>query len=72
MAKTWYPVLDSEKCIKCLACVQFCQHGVWVEKDGAPFVANGENCVEFCQGCAKICPQEAIHYEGSSAAGGKQ
>ena len=67
MAKTWYPVIDPEKCIQCLMCVNFCQHGVYDEVNGTPAVVHPENCVEFCRGCAKICPQEAIHYEGSSA-----
>lgn len=67
MINTWYPVIDADKCIKCMTCVQFCQHGVYAEKDGGPVVANPGNCVESCRGCSKICPVEAIHYEGSSA-----
>ncbi|MGQ9518528.1 MAG: ATP-binding protein [Candidatus Fervidibacter sp.] len=71
MAKTWYPVIDAEKCINCLTCVDFCPHGVFEENEGTPVVVNPDNCVEFCRGCSKICPAEAIHYEGASAGEGK-
>ncbi|NPV53211.1 MAG: ferredoxin family protein [Firmicutes bacterium] len=67
MAKTWYPVIDRDKCTECLECVNFCPHGVYAVIDGKPVVVNPDNCVEFCKGCSKICPSEAIHYEGSSA-----
>ena len=67
MALTWYPVIDPEKCIGCMTCVNFCQHGVYSENGSRPVVVNPANCVEFCRGCSKICPAEAIHYEGSSA-----
>ncbi len=67
MASTWYPVIDYDKCIGCMSCVEFCPHGVLEESDGRPAVVRPDNCVEFCRGCQKICDAEAIDYAGSSA-----
>lgn len=65
MSKTWYPVIDYEKCISCLACVNFCPHNVYEEKDGKPIVVRPEECVDFCKGCLKgACPSEAISFVG--------
>lgn len=67
MAKNWYPIIDYEKCTGCLACANFCPHGVFEIDDGKPIVAHPENCVEFCRGCQKgACENEAIHYPGDS------
>lgn len=67
MTSKWYPVIDYDLCISDLKCVEFCRNGVIVEQDGRPVVVQPDNCVEFCQGCAKICPQDAITYAGTSA-----
>ncbi len=65
MAKGWYPIIDEEQCISCGTCVEFCKNGVFVVgEDGLPQVVEPDNCVEFCRGCAKICPAEAISYFG--------
>lgn len=32
MSKTWYPVIDYEKCIECGACTEKCKHGVYNQK----------------------------------------
>jgi len=65
MSKTWYPIIDYEKCTSCLSCVKFCPHDVFAEKDGQPVVVHPENCVEFCRGCQKgACEYEAISYFG--------
>jgi NAD-dependent dihydropyrimidine dehydrogenase PreA subunit len=65
MSKTWYPIIDYEKCIGCLSCIEFCPHGVFGERGRKPFVSNPENCVEFCRGCQKgACSSSAINYAG--------
>ena len=67
MAKTWYPVIDYEKCVGCMTCVEFCPHDVYEAKDDKPVVVNPDNCVEFCRACQKLCDAGAIRYAGSSA-----
>ncbi len=63
MSKTWYPVIDYEKCTGCLACVEFCPHGVLIEEDEKPKVAHPQECVEFCRGCQKgACEFDAISF----------
>lgn len=64
MAKNWFPVIDYEKCSGCLTCVNFCPNKVFIVEKGKPKVVKPENCVEFCQGCGKICPQKAISFKG--------
>ncbi|MGC8837823.1 MAG: 4Fe-4S dicluster domain-containing protein [Anaerolineae bacterium] len=65
MAKTWYPIIHEDLCIACGTCVEFCPHEVFVQLDGStPQVVNPDNCVEFCRGCSKVCPEGAITYFG--------
>lgn len=66
MSKTWYPVIDYEKCIGCMKCNNMCQHGVYKpdEETGKPKVVYGTGCVHGCHGCEKACPMSAIHYMG--------
>lgn len=65
MTKNWYPKIDYSKCIGCLACVNFCQNGVFKVKDGKPVVVKPENCIEFCRGCQKgACQNSAILFPG--------
>ncbi len=69
MASNWYPIIDSEHCASCGTCVEFCSHGVFAMDDGGrPQVVNPDHCVEFCLGCSKICPSEAISYFGDTNA----
>ena len=74
MSKTWYPMINYDKCVKCGACVGMCPHGVYnKEKAPRPIVVNPEDCVQGCKGCGSICPADAIAYFGDmleSAQGG--
>jgi len=68
MTKYWYPVINYKKCISCMECVKFCTHGVYVEKDGKPFVKNKEACVNQCRSCEKVCSNRAIiHHSNVSS-----
>ena len=66
MAKNWYPIIDADLCSNCNTCVAFCQKGVFEEEADHPLVVNPVNCVEFCRGCGKICPEEAITFFGDN------
>jgi len=66
MAANWYPIIDAGTCSNCDTCLDFCTHGVYKAGDSAPEVANPGACVEFCRGCSKICPVEAISYFGDN------
>lgn len=67
MSKTWYPVINYEKCIECGACTDKCLKGVY-DKDKAPkpIVILPVNCVHGCHGCGDLCPVEAISYVGET------
>ncbi|MDI3534685.1 MAG: hypothetical protein PWQ82_1050 [Thermosediminibacterales bacterium] len=64
MSKKWYPIINLEKCSGCMACVDFCSHGVYEVRNDAPYVIKPEACVEGCRGCQKKCPESAIEYAG--------
>ena len=53
--------IDSEKCIACLECVDFCPLNCIAEKDDAVSIDQDE-CVE-CGVClrAGVCPTDAIY-----------
>jgi len=56
----WFPTIDYDKCSGCMACLNKCKNGVFIEKDEKPKVVNHYNCVVGCTGCQKVCPTEAI------------
>ena len=64
MSKTWYPVINYEKCIECGACVEKCTHGVYKNGSSRPVVIFPEGCVQGCHGCGNLCPAGAIDYVG--------
>ncbi len=66
MAAAWYPVIDPDLCSNCNTCLDFCSHGVFEAGEDHPVVAQPGACVEFCRGCSKICPSEAISYFGDT------
>ena len=52
------PVIDSEKCLSCRACVQFCQFGALAFVNQKPLLT--ESVCHSCGGCAYLCPASAI------------
>lgn len=67
MSKTWYPIIDYDKCSGCLACYEKCTHGVYeLNSRNFPKVVLPEGCVQGCKGCGSLCPLEAISYHGDS------
>lgn len=64
MSKGWYPVIDYEKCVGCMACNDMCSHGVYKLDGKNPKVVYGNSCIYGCHGCENKCPVGAIHYFG--------
>ncbi len=66
MSKSWYPIIDYNKCIGCMACNDMCRHGVYKPDDttGKPNVVYSTGCVQGCHGCERQCPVQAIRYFG--------
>lgn len=65
MSKTWYPMINYEKCTECGTCTAMCKHGVFdKEKAPRPVVVFPEGCIEGCSGCGSVCPGGAIEYFG--------
>ena len=66
MSKTWYPMINYEKCIECGECIRKCPHGVYDKTAVTPKVVNPDNCIQGCKGCGKRCPAGAIEYFGDN------
>ena len=62
----WFPTIDYDKCIGCMACVNKCGHGVYAEEDGKPKVIKPKKCVVGCTGCEPVCTQKAISHPPKS------
>jgi Pyruvate/2-oxoacid:ferredoxin oxidoreductase delta subunit len=58
--KSWFPVIDYNKCTSCGQCSEFCLFSVYQNKEGRVEVINPQNCKINCPACARICPSEAI------------
>ena len=60
----WYPTLNDDLCIGCQECITTCPGDVydWDDDKAHPVVARPYNCVVYCMGCAKACPEEAISF----------
>ena len=60
--KTYKPIVDPKKCIKCGKCWMFCPD-IAIKFDGKSVPVHE---YEFCKGCgicAKVCPVNAIRME---------
>lgn len=67
MSKTWYPMIDYEKCIECGLCIDMCPYEVYDKaKSPRPVVSNPDACGQGCSGCGGECPSEAIAYFGDT------
>jgi NAD-dependent dihydropyrimidine dehydrogenase PreA subunit len=60
----WGPTINSDKCVSCGKCVDYCKLGVYEfeEREGkqVSVVKNPNNCVVMCTGCEAQCPAGAI------------
>jgi len=57
--RTFRPVINHEKCIKCLLCWLYCPDESIVITEKGEFEVNLDYC-KGCGICAKECPKEAI------------
>ena len=58
--RTFKPVVDPEKCIKCAMCEIYCPEGiVHYSEETDAYVADYDYC-KGCGICAKECPKDAI------------
>ena len=55
------PVFDSNKCVGCRSCLEFCQFNALAFINGAPKVFN--TVCHSCGGCAIVCPTGAVTEE---------
>ena len=69
----WFPTIDTDRCISCRKCMDYCIFGVY-SWDGANVqVTNPANCKNNCPACARVCPQKAVifpKYDKSPVNGG--
>lgn len=56
--RTFRPVIDESKCVKCLMCWVYCPDGA-IEWDGEKVSINYDYC-KGCGICARECPRKAI------------
>jgi len=56
----WFPVIDTERCVSCRKCHDFCLFGVYTIEDNKVKVVHPENCKNNCPACARTCPKTAI------------
>jgi len=59
--KRWYPIVDYDRCVGCLECLNFCLFGVYgLDEEDRLFVEEPDACRAGCPACARVCPSHAI------------
>ncbi|MDP6636210.1 MAG: ferredoxin family protein [Phycisphaerae bacterium] len=57
----WFPVIDRDRCVDCLQCLNFCLFGTFtLSPDKKAIVSKPAACKNLCPACARICPKSAI------------
>lgn len=63
MSKSWYPIIDMEKCNNCKACYDLSTCGVFELFNDKVIIAYPEECLWECTKCEKICTKNSIQYQ---------
>jgi Pyruvate/2-oxoacid:ferredoxin oxidoreductase delta subunit len=64
----WYPVVDRQKCVNCMECLNFCLFGVFgLDESGVLWVEQADACRDGCPACSRICPAGAIMFPEHSS-----
>ncbi|MHA1543130.1 MAG: 4Fe-4S dicluster-binding protein [Candidatus Hodarchaeales archaeon] len=58
--RTFRPVVDNEKCIKCYFCYMYCPEGTISVNDETGFVEIDYDYCKGCSICANNCPKKCI------------
>lgn len=60
----WYPTVNVDMCSGCQTCWETCPSDVydWDDSIGNPVVARPNDCVVYCIGCTRACPEDAITF----------
>ncbi len=60
----WYPTVNTDKCVGCKVCFEFCRHGVyrWDDAKNKTVVKEPFRCVVGCSTCAGMCKEKAISF----------
>ncbi len=62
----WYPVIDSDRCVDCGKCADFCMFGVYAINEEKVKVVKPSGCKTDCPACARMCPANAIIFPKST------
>jgi len=59
--KSWFPVIDYDRCENCMQCLSFCLFNVFAaDEEGRVQVINPHLCKMDCPACSRVCPEVAI------------
>ena len=57
----WFPVIDRDRCVNCMQCMNFCLFGTYsLSPEKEVVVSKPAACKNLCPACARICPKSAI------------
>ena len=56
-------IIDYDRCVRCLECVDVCPTEVIVAENNRPVVKNAERCIG-CLSCSYVCRADAILHKG--------